>query len=166
MHPVELVPSLTARRGKPEDAPFIAALARQVFSVYGSYDRYLLEWFGSPQVVTLVAEADGVPAGLAMLATLADSDSAGSRAELLAIAVEPSLQLRGIGGFLLSQAIAVAPRLAAEPPVREIRLSVAEGNARAARLFARHGFRRLAGSGLYPAGQRARLMALALPAGT
>jgi len=163
MPPAALPSSLAMRRANPQDAPFIAALARKVFSVYGSYDRYLLEWFGSPQVITLVAEAAGVPAGLAMLATLADSDEGGSRAELLAIAVEPSLQLRGIGSFLLSQAIAVAPRLANDPPVREIRLSVAEGNARAERLFARHGFRRLAGSGLYPAGQRARLMALALP---
>jgi ribosomal protein S18 acetylase RimI-like enzyme len=34
-------------------------------------------------------------------------------------------------------------------------LSVAEGNSRAQRLFARRGFRRTGGEGIYPAGQRA-----------
>lgn len=164
MRSAALLPGLTVRLGKPEDGDFIAELGRKVFSAYGSYDRYLHEWFSSPGVVTLVAEVEGVPAGAAMLAKLGADDSRGL-AELLAIAVEPALQSRGVGSFLLRQAIGLAPRLASDPPVREIHLSVAEGNARAERLFARHGFRRLAGSGVYPAGQRARLMVKQLSPG-
>jgi ribosomal protein S18 acetylase RimI-like enzyme len=151
-------PALAVRAGEPRDGPFIIDLARRVFGAYGSYDRYVREWLGSPQVLTLVAEADGVPAGAALLAASSPGEA---QLELLAIGVEPAVQGRGVGSLLLRQAISLARTLPAQPPrrrVREIRLTVAEGNARAERLFARHGFRVLPGAGIYPAGQRARLM--------
>jgi ribosomal protein S18 acetylase RimI-like enzyme len=76
--------------------------------------------------------------------------------ELLSIAVVPELRSLGIGSALLDRAIATA--FEAGPKVREIRLSVAEGNARAQRMFARRGFRIGPAVGIYPAGQRALFM--------
>ena len=77
-------------------------------------------------------------------------------ADLVAIAVEPKLQSRGVGGALLERAFALVA--GAEPPLKEMWLVVAENNQRAQRFFGRHGFRLGRGLGVYPAGQRALRM--------
>jgi ribosomal protein S18 acetylase RimI-like enzyme len=60
-----------------------------------------------------------------------------------------------VGTVLLDKAIEEAPLLLSPLPIVEMHLSVAEGNSRAQRLFARRGFRRTGEVGIYPAGQRA-----------
>lgn len=144
------------RLARPSDRRFVRGLAERVFSVYGSYDRYLVEWFGTQGVVTLLAEIDQTPVGLAMLMAYPNpAKRTEALADLLAIAVAPEYQSQGIGTLLLRKSIEEAPLLDAVIPIREIHLSVAETNARGQRLFSRHGFRYSRDEGLYPAGQRA-----------
>ena len=149
-------PAVTFRAGRAEDRPFVRRLAERVFSIYGSYDRYLLEWFETHGVVTLVAEIGHTPVGLAMLMAYPNpAKKSEALADLLAIAVAPEYQSQGIGTLLLRKSIEHAPLLDAVIPIREIHLSVAENNARGQRLFSRHGFRYSRDEGIYPAGQRA-----------
>jgi ribosomal protein S18 acetylase RimI-like enzyme len=91
-----------------------------------------------------------------MLAIHPESPEQDAVAELLSIAVLPELRSRGIGAALLDRAIEAARESSLE--LREIRLSVAEGNARAQRMFARRAFRIGQVIGRYPAGQRALFM--------
>lgn len=148
------VPAL--RPARPSDLDFIVELTRRAFLQFGSYDRYVQEWFREEIVSTFVAEVDGAPAGFSMLAIHPESPEQDAVAELLSIAVLPELRSRGIGAALLDRAIEAARESSLE--LREIRLSVAEGNARAQRMFARRAFRIGQVIGRYPAGQRALFM--------
>jgi ribosomal protein S18 acetylase RimI-like enzyme len=139
------------------DARFVLAVAHNAFLAYGSYDTYLEDWFGNDAVSTYIAELDGNRAGFFMLTTYHDAEGCrGLIADLVAIAVTPDCQSRGVGKRLLAHAISLAVN--ADPPAREMWLVVAEGNARAQRFFAGRGFRLRDGVGVYPAGQRALRM--------
>ncbi len=145
------------------DATFVSSIAHQAFLAYGSYDSYLEEWFGNDAVSTYIAELDGSHAGFFMLTTykVEDSEGPGSQvADLVAIAVEPEYQSRGVGKRLLAHALSLAAN--ADPPAGEMWLVVAEGNSRAQRFFASRGFRLRDGVGVYPAGQRALRMVKSL----
>jgi ribosomal protein S18 acetylase RimI-like enzyme len=149
-------PSLRLRRADRDDRKFLRELAQKVFSVYGSYERYLTEWYDSDGTITLIGVMGDERVGLAMLAVYPKQGSRTEAvAELLAIAVEPKFQSKGIGTVLLEKVIEEASHLPNPVPIVEMHLSVAEGNSRAQRLFARRGFRLIAGEGVYPAGQRA-----------
>lgn len=151
------VADLRLRPARESDLDFILTLSRKAFLQFGSYDRYIQDWFHEPIVSTFLAEAAGAAAGFCMLAIHPASAAQEAVAELLSIAVEPELRSRGIGTALLDRAIAMARESSLD--VREIRLSVAEGNARAQRMFARRAFRIGQVIGVYPAGQRALYMA-------
>lgn len=135
-------------------------LTARLFLAYGSYDDYVGDWFRDAAVSTYLGLETGRPAGFAMLAVYPDAPipkGAGPLvSELLAIAVEPELQARGLGGRLLDHCLALASDPGAG--IREMRLSVAEANARGRRLFASRGFRVREGYAVYPAGQRALMM--------
>jgi ribosomal protein S18 acetylase RimI-like enzyme len=148
--------NLTLRPAHDSDLDFLLALCRKVFLEFGSYDRYMAEWFREEIVSTFVAEVDCSPAGFFMMAIHPESPSSEAVAELLSIAVVPELRSRGIGAALLDRGIALARESGLD--LKEIRLSVAEGNARAQRMFARRGFRIGHVIGVYPAGQRALFM--------
>ena len=143
------------------DATFVLSVAHKAFLAYGSYDNYLEEWFGNDAVSTYIAELDGSRAGFFMLTTYQDSEGSGGLvADLVAIAVEPEYQSRGVGKRLLAHALSLAAN--ADPPAREVWLVVAESNSRAQRFFAGQGFRLRDGVGVYPAGQRALRMVKSL----
>jgi ribosomal protein S18 acetylase RimI-like enzyme len=135
-------------------------LCRRVFLEFGSYDEYMADWFREEIVSSVIAESDSAPAGFFMLAIHPESPAQEAVAELLSIAVVPELRSQGIGAALLDRAILLARE--SSLGLREIRLSVAEGNARAQRMFARRGFRIGHVIGIYPAGQRALFMTKAL----
>jgi ribosomal protein S18 acetylase RimI-like enzyme len=80
-------------------------------------------------------------------------------ADLLALAVLPDFQRRGLGGKLLNHVIEVAERVAPSSRITALRLTVAETNVSAQRLYARAGFRVVDGSATYDRGQRALRMA-------
>jgi ribosomal protein S18 acetylase RimI-like enzyme len=149
-------PDIKIRLARKEDRGFVRSLAVDVFSIYGSYGRYLAEWFDSDDVTTWIGEIEQKPIGLVMLAPRPHlRNPQAAVAELLAIAVEPDRQSRGVGSVLLDYAISEARSLPCLLPIIEIHLSVAEGNSKAQRLFSRRGFRFRGGEGIYPAGQRA-----------
>ncbi len=161
-------PEREARRGsalpalrpaRDSDLEFVVELCRRVFLEFGSYDRYVADWFREEIVSTYIAELDSIPAGFFMLAFHPKAPDE-PVAELLSIAVVTEHRSRGVGGALLDRSIQLALDATLRP--REIRLSVAEGNARAQRMFARRGFRIGQVVGVYPAGQRALYMSKVL----
>lgn len=83
------------RNGTPVDWDFVADLARRVFSEYGEYDRILPTCLDDPQFHTLVSEWEDRPAGFCMLSI---GDGIG---EVVAVAVDPLWQGRGIGRQLM-----------------------------------------------------------------
>jgi ribosomal protein S18 acetylase RimI-like enzyme len=83
-------------------------------------------------------------------------------ADLLALAVLASQQRRGIGSKLLGHVIEVAERVAPSSDVHALRLTVAEDNTGAQRMYARAGFRVVDGGATYDRGQRALRMVRAL----
>jgi ribosomal protein S18 acetylase RimI-like enzyme len=187
--PTDAAHALTVRRGRADsthgDESFIDRLATAAFAPYGDYTS-LSRWIRAPDVITLVAELPGGPTaigegqpavsgerrrcGFAMVSFYIDHDPAAQRAmgraaasrtiaDLIAIAVDPPWRGIGIGGRLLTQAVAIARSARPVYGVTELRLNVADTNPAAQRLFARHGFVAAATeSGLYAAGQHALRM--------
>jgi len=142
------------RNATAEDLDFIAALSGDVFTLYGDYRTLLPKWFRTTGVLTYVSESDGERTGFVMLAFFTEGQ--GLVGDVLAIAVAPAHQGKGIGRMLMQHAITVCEQVNERTPVRAMRLSVADTNARAQRLFDSFGFRRLPGDfGQYDGGQQA-----------
>jgi ribosomal protein S18 acetylase RimI-like enzyme len=145
--------SIVFRRAQASDLEFLRRLCARVFGEYGSYQDYVESWFRDETVATYVAELGAKPAGFFMLAAPREG---ACELDLIAVAVSPELQSRGVGKALLEKSFDVARE--SWPGAAAVRLQVAEGNARAQRMFARRGFRMRPERGLYPAGQRALFM--------
>lgn len=153
------------RRAELADHPWIIATGAEAYQDLGDYTRILPSWLEQPGVLAWIDyDVHGRGRGFAMLGFYLDdpSASAGSAqviADLLALAVLPSFQKRGIGTKLLHHVIEVAERVAPSSQIASLRLTVAEANTGAQRLYARHGFRIIDGSATYDRGQKALRMA-------
>ena len=152
------------RRAELADHPWIIATGAEAYHDLGDYTRILPSWLEQPGVLAWIDyDVQGRGRGFAMLGFYLDDPtaSAGSQviADLLALAVLPSFQRRGIGTKLLHHVIEVAERVAPSSHISSLRLTVAESNTGAQRLYARHGFRIIDGSATYDRGQRALRMA-------
>jgi ribosomal protein S18 acetylase RimI-like enzyme len=147
------------RRATPFDVDFVRQVAVEVFSYIGDYGAILPKWLLHEGVISHVAEAMARPLGFTMIGFYpAEPDRSPSEeryvADLLAIAVAREAQGRGVGKALLGHAIEQVSAMRARLPVREIRLSVEEGNRRGRRLFEAYGFRLVPGDhGRYDRGQ-------------
>lgn len=158
------------RSGRSEDLPTVHAITVAVFSVYGEYGSWLPGYLGHPGVWTLVYEEEGKVVGFAMLGVLDVEGQApgpgrggGRVGDLLAIAVQPGAQDRGIGRALLGMVLDKATRLREVLDLEEIRLTVADDNDRARHLFGSFGFEAIEGDhGHYERGQRALRLRLRL----
>jgi ribosomal protein S18 acetylase RimI-like enzyme len=140
------------REAGARDRAFVRELSGRVFSHFGDYDATLPPLVGSPSVRTILAVSDGTPVGFAICTF---EDRPGGEADLVAIAVEPGWQGRGVGRLLLAGAETVVVDASCRPDEPTLRLTVAEDNAPARRLFERAGYRRVPGEeGTYPRGQR------------
>jgi ribosomal protein S18 acetylase RimI-like enzyme len=158
------------RRAVPRDSIFIRDVAQEVFAHFGPYGRLLPGWLLHPEVMTFLAEQDdGTPLGYAMLALRPfddeemSVDGGGGLVDLVAIAVDPKSQQRGIGRALIHYVLDTARRMAPMMGIAEVRLSVAEPNTVARRLFESEGFTIVdPAHGFYAGGQRSIRMSHAL----
>ena len=150
------------RRAEVADHPWIVATGAEAYRELGDYTRILPSWLDQPGVLAWIDhDAHGRGRAFAMLGFYmeAPTPSAEVVADLLALAVLPAFQRRGIGSKLLALVIEVAERVAPSSRIMALRLTVAETNVSAQRLYARAGFRVVEGSATYDRGQRALRMA-------
>jgi len=150
------------RAAIPADLEFVRDLAGEVFAPYGDYRKMLPKWFRTGGVMTFVSERDGEKTGYVMVAFFRDAGTLVG--DVLAIAVDPKHQGVGLGKMLLQHAVTVCEQVAENTPVRAMRLTVADTNERAQRLFRSFGFRPIEGDfGQYDGGQQAIHMERPLP---
>jgi ribosomal protein S18 acetylase RimI-like enzyme len=151
---------ISIRRADLSDMNFIGRLSGRVFSVYGPYTHLVPAWFESGLTLTLVAVEKGVPVGFAMMGRFLEGlEKQETRCELLAIAVDPSLHRRGIGGMLLCKIEKEAERLGETA----LLLHTAVDNVPAQDLFKKNHFIPLSlKKHFYPAGQDAVMMIKAI----
>jgi len=154
------------RRAEVADHPWIIATGAEAYRDLGDYTRILPSWLEQPGVLAWIdQDVQGRGRGFAMLGFYmedgSEADASGSHviADLLALAVLPTQQRRGIGGKLLAHVIDVAERVAPSSHIDALRLTVAETNTGAQRMYVRAGFRMMDGSATYDRGQRALRMA-------
>lgn len=143
------------RQAKPSDKAFIAGLSGKVFSVYGPYRATVGRWFESGATMTSISMAEGRPVGFVMIGALPGDREGETRLEVLAIAVTPEFQRRGIGEELLQH----AQKCLKELGDQRLFLHTAKENLAAQKLFLRNGFRPVdLKKGFYPSGQDALMM--------
>lgn len=154
------------RRAEVADHPWIIATGAEAYQDLGDYTRILPSWLEQPGVLAWIDhDMQGRGRGFAMLGFYMEDPSgtgAGPShvvADLLALAVLPNQQRRGIGQKLLTHVIDVAERVAPSSRIHALRLTVSETNTGAQRMYARAGFRVVDGSATYDRGQRALRMA-------
>jgi ribosomal-protein-alanine N-acetyltransferase len=143
------------RPAKPSDMTFIAALSGKVFSVYGPYRTTVSRWFESGVTMTFISMAEGRPVGFVMIGALQGEREEETRAEVLAIAVTPEFQQRGIGEALLRY----AQKCVKQVGEFKLILHTAKENLAAQKLFLKVGYKPVAiKKGFYPSGQDALMM--------
>jgi ribosomal protein S18 acetylase RimI-like enzyme len=158
------------RRAEVADQPWIIASGAEAYRDLGDYTRILPSWLDQPGVLAWIDhDLQNRGRGFAMLGFyMEESGPAGGAsqviADLLALAVLPAFQRRGIGSKLLHHVIEVSERVAPSSQIQALRLTVAETNTSAQRLYARNGFRVVDGLATYDRGQRALRMARPLTA--
>ena len=155
MNILKLPLKITIRTAKESDREFAHSLSKKAFSVYVPYEDMLDRWFQSDATETLLALMEKRPVGFAMLGRHQSEWESRQIAELLAIAVEPAKQKKGIGGSLIREVV----RKARELRIETVVLYTALENVAAQRLFKKHGFTpsRIK-ERFYPRGQDALLM--------
>jgi ribosomal protein S18 acetylase RimI-like enzyme len=157
------------RRAEVQDHPWIVASGAEAYADLGDYTRILPSWLEQPGVLAWIDhDVQGRGRGFAMLGFYTEDAAREGRqqvvADLLALAVLPLYQRKGIGSKLLAHVIDVAERVAPSSHISQLRLTVAENNVGAQRLYARTGFHIVEGSATYDRGQRALRMVRALGA--
>lgn len=153
------------RRADQTDHAWIVATGAEAYASLGDYTRILPSWLAQPGVLAWIDhDVQGRGRGFAMLGFyMEDTSGTGAGptqvvADLLALAVLPAQQRRGIGSKLLTHVIEIAERVAPSSDIHSLRLTVAEDNSGAQRMYARAGFRIVDGSATYDRGQRALRM--------
>jgi ribosomal protein S18 acetylase RimI-like enzyme len=153
------------RRATSLDLPWLVGLGARSFAHLGDYGEILPAWLAQENVSAWVAEHEGERRGFTVVGFFVDSaavgagDTAGADeniADLLALAVEPAWQSRGLGRSLVDHTVAMASATARAGRLRELRLCVADDNDVGQRLYRTSGFQHVDGDfGAYPGGQRA-----------
>lgn len=155
------------RRAEVQDHAWIVATGAEAYAELGDYTRILPSWLEQPGVLAWIDhDMQGRGRGFAMLGFYTeDAGKTGQQhviADLLALAVLPAHQKRGIGSKLLDHVIEIAERVGPASNISHLRLTVAEHNVGAQRLYTRTGFQVVEGATTYDRGQRALRMVRAL----
>jgi len=156
------------RRAEAQDHAWIVETGADAYRDLGDYTRILPSWLEQPGVLAWIEhDVAGRGRGFAMLGFYLEDPSGRAQppqvvADLLALAVLRPFQRRGIGKKLLEHVIDVAERVAPASQISQLRLTVAEDNLPAQRLYTRSGFTIVDGSATYDRGQRALRMARTL----
>jgi ribosomal protein S18 acetylase RimI-like enzyme len=137
------------------DWDFIEHLSARVFSIFGDYGEILPQWLLQPGVIVLIGSRDERKMGFAMVRLGERKVEDAPAGELLAIAVMPEYQRRGLGKALLGR----VEDLALQYGLGELHLHTARDNLSARCLFHKTGYRaaRMKKS-YYPKGQSAVMM--------
>ena len=151
------------RRAEVQDHPWIVASGAEAYADLGDYTRILPSWLEQPGVLAWIDhDVQGRGRGFAMLGFYTEEATREGKqqviADLLALAVLPLYQKKGIGTKLLAHVIDVAERVAPSSHITQLRLTVAENNVGAQRLYARANFKIVEGAATYDRGQRALRM--------
>jgi len=162
------------RRAEVQDYPWIVASGAEAYRDLGDYTRILPSWLEQPGVLAWIDhDSSGRGRGFAMLGFYSEALPGMAPpgvqqvvADLLALAVLPAYQRHGIGSQLLAHVIEVAERVAPASHITQLRLTVAENNTGAQRLYARAGFHVVDGGATYDRGQRALRMVRGLTTGS
>ncbi|MBS2030603.1 MAG: GNAT family N-acetyltransferase [Deltaproteobacteria bacterium] len=151
-------------KATPRDRDFLEELAAEAFRAFGSYGKLLRGWSDEPGVHTYIARSDQERVGFVMLGFYySDHDRRAVYGDVLAIAVSPTHRGHGVGRLLLRHAVETAYQARRTLDVREVRLSVADTNTRAQKLFLSEGFSEgEEARGRYDGGQEAIRMVLKL----
>ncbi len=148
-------PQITIRAAEESDVEFVHSLSKKAFFQYGPYEDMLERWFQSGTTETLLALMEKRPVGFAMLGRNQSEWESRQIAEILAIAVEPAKQKKGIGDSLIRGVV----RKARELRIETVVLYTGLENVAAQRLFKKHGFTpSKIKKSFYPRGQDALLM--------
>ena len=143
------------RSASVSDSSFIGQLSGRVFHIYGPYEDIVSRWFQLEITATVIAAMDKKPVGFAMIGDIYNRWNPPQISELLAIAVEPEKQGRGIGEILIGE----IERKALEFHVKRIFLHTAVNNLSARKLFTKNGYKILEiKRDFYPKGQDAVMM--------
>ena len=152
------------RRATPLDLSWLVDLGGRAFATLGDYRDILPAWLAQDNVSAWVAEHQGERRGFTVVGFFCEVPEE-NVADLLALAVEPAWQSRGLGRRLVEHAVAMAAATAQAGRLRELRLCVADDNHIGQRLYRTSGFHDVAGEfGAYPGGQRAVRMVYPLGA--
>jgi ribosomal protein S18 acetylase RimI-like enzyme len=151
------------RLATPIDHAGITGIAAEVYEDLGDYGNILPSWFMHPGVEVYVdidtEDKDDSRVRSFLLLGYFEPLSTHNKqllVDLLAIAVVPDCQRRGIGRALLLEAIRIATKAADGFTQADLRLTVSETNPVAQRLFSSEGFEILdPHHGSYDRGQRA-----------
>ena len=160
--------TLVFRPAQGADSSFLSDLAREAFGRYGDYAPVVADWAADPWGEVTIAEQDGTRVGAAFLLFLRPSETPDTPvADLIALAVAAPFRGRGLGAVLLGNVVERARAVARRRGVATLRLTVAESNVSARRMFEKAGFRydRADVAGSYPEGQKALHMSLCLGGG-
>jgi ribosomal protein S18 acetylase RimI-like enzyme len=142
------------RAALPADYARIIAVGSEVFSPFGNYRETLGHWLRMPGVATHLAERDGMFCGALLLALLLEPPER-IVAEVLAIEVAPHAQGTRVGTALMGHVLEQLADGRHHCSVDVIRLSTAEDNVAALRLFLGQGFTATGEDcGRYEGGQR------------
>ena len=147
--------TFVCRRANETDLDFISQLSAEVFLKYGNYDEIVPVWFSEPGVITLVIMERTDLVGFAMLAIERNKDKS-LCAHLLAIAVTPGHQRKGLGSALLRH----VEKFSRKSGIGQVYLFTAANNQQAISFFQKAGFKVIGSEKrYYPKGQSALAMA-------